>query len=128
MVVDSSALLAILFDEPERRMLNQKIAADTTRLISAATFVEAAIVVAVRLGEDGSRAFDLFVNKAALDILAVDANQAEIVRRAYSMYGRGAHPAALNFGDCFSYAAAKATGEALLFKGGDFALTDIAAC
>lgn len=125
MVLDTSALLAILFDEPERRAFNEKIAADPTRLLSAASLVETAIVIESRAGAAGGRDLDLFIHKAGLSIEAVDANQAEIARRAFRAYGKGRHPAGLDFGDCFAYALAKATGEALLCKGDDFAQTDL---
>ena len=128
MVIDSSALLAILFDEPERRSFNQMIEADPVRLLSAANFVEAALVVEARLGEAGGREFDLFIHRAEIEIVPVDADQAEIARRAYRRYGKGRHRAGLNFGDCFAYALAKTRGEPLLFKGEDFAATDVARC
>lgn len=128
MVIDSSALLAILFDEPERRTFNQTIEADPVRLLSAANFVEAALVVEARLGEAAGREFDLFIHRAEIDIIAVDADQAEIARRAYRRYGKGRHRAGLDFGDCFAYALAKTRGEPLLFKGDDFAATDVTRC
>jgi ribonuclease VapC len=127
MVIDSSALIAILMDEPERRAFNEKIEADPVRLLSAANFVEAAVIIETRLGEAGGREFDLFLYRAGIQVAPVDAEQAEIARRALAQYGRGRHPASLNFGGCFAYALAKARGEPLLFKGGDFTLTDIAA-
>ena len=125
MVIDSSALLAILFDEPERRSFNPMIEADPVRLLSAATFVETAQVIETRLGEPGGREFDLLLHRAAVEIVPVDADQAEIARRALRRFGRGRHPAGLNFGDSFAYALAKTRGEPLLFKGSDFALTDV---
>ena len=128
MVIDSSALLAILFDEPERRAFNQMIEADPVRLLSAANFVAAALVVEARLGEAAGREFDLFLHRAEIEIVPVDADQAEIARRAYRRYGKGRHRAGLNFGDCFAYALAKTRGEPLLFKGEDFAATDVARC
>jgi len=125
MVLDTSALAAILFDEPERRAFNEMVAGDATRLLSAASFVETAIVVESRFGEAGGRDLDLFLHRAEIDIVAVDADQAEIARRAFRNFGRGRHAAGLNFGDCFAYALAKATGEPLLFKGDGFSKTDI---
>ena len=125
MVLDTSALAAILFDEPERRAFNEKVAGDATRLLSAASFLETAIVVESRFGEAGGRDLDLSLHRAEIDIVAVDADQAEIARRAFRNFGRGRHAAGLNFGDCFAYALAKATGEPLLFKGDDFSKTDI---
>jgi len=114
MVLDTSALAAILFDEPERRAFNEMVAGDATRLLSAASFVETAIVVESRFGEAGGRDLDLFLHRAEIDIVAVDADQAEIARRAFRNFGRGRHAAGLNFGDCFAYALARASGEPLL--------------
>jgi ribonuclease VapC len=128
MVIDTSALIAILLDEPERRSVNEKIEADAVRLLSAASFVETALVIETRLGEAGGRELDLLIHRAEIEIVPVDADQAEIARRAFRRFGRGRHPAGLNFGDCFSYALAKASGEPLLFKGADFARTDIPGC
>lgn len=127
MVIDTSALIAILLDEPERRAFNEKIEADPRRLISAVSFVEASLVIETRVGEAGGRELDLFLHRAGVETVAVDGDQAEIARRAFRRYGRGRHPAGLNFGDCFAYALMKATGEPLLFKGDDFGRTDIVA-
>ncbi len=125
MVIDTSALVAILLDEPERRAFNERIEADRKRLVSAATVLETGIVLESRNGEAAGRELDLFLHRAKFQVLAVDADQAEIARAAFRKFGKGRHSAALNFGDCFSYAAAKATGEPLLFKGNDFGRTDI---
>jgi ribonuclease VapC len=125
MVIDTSALVAIFLNEPERRSFLADIIAAETRLISAATVLEAGIVLEARRGEDAGREFDLFVVRSNLQIVPVDAEQADLARAAWRRYGKGRHPAALNFGDCFSYALAKATGEPLLAKGTDFGLTDI---
>ena len=127
MVIDTSALVAILLDEPERRAFNEKIEADPRRLLSAVTFVETALVIEARVGEAGGRELDLFLHRANVETVPVDADQAEIARRAFRRYGRGRHPAGLNFGDCFAYALVKTTGEPLLFKGDDFGRTDIVA-
>ena len=128
MVIDSSALIAILCDEPERYDFNRKIEADSRRLISTATVLETSIVLENRYGEEAYRELDFFLLKAAIEIRPFDAEQLEIARRAYRQYGKGRHPASLNYGDCFSYALAKQTGEPLLFKGNDFAQTDIECC
>lgn len=127
MVIDTSAIIAILLDEPERRRFNEKIEADPTRLVSAASYVESALVIESRLGEAGGREFDLFLHRAVIEVVPVDGDQAEIARRAFRTYGRGRHRANLNIGDCFAYALGKATGEPLLFKGDDFGWTDILA-
>jgi ribonuclease VapC len=126
MVIDTSALAAIFFREPERQKFVDAILADGNRLVSAATIVETGIVVEGRQGEAAGREFDLFVVRTALHIVPFDAEQAELARYAWRKYGKGRHPAGLNYGDCFSYALAKATGEPLLAKGADFASTDIA--
>ncbi|MGD0758088.1 MAG: type II toxin-antitoxin system VapC family toxin [Candidatus Sulfotelmatobacter sp.] len=126
MIIDTSALVAIFLNEPERQSFLADIIAAETRLVSAATVLEAGIVLEARRGESAGREFDLFVLRANLQIVPVDAEQANLARSAWRKYGQGRHPAALNFGDCLSYALAKATGEPLLAKGTDFGLTDIA--
>jgi ribonuclease VapC len=126
MIIDTSALVAIFLNEPERQSFLADIIAAETRLVSAATVLEAGIVLEARRGESAGREFDLFVLRANLQIVPVDAEQANLARSAWRKYGQGRHPAALNFGDCLSYALAKATGEPLLAKGADFGLTDIA--
>lgn len=127
MVLDSSAVVAILFDEPERRAFSEAIEADPRRLISAASLLESALLVEARRGEIAGRELDLLIHRAAVVTTPVDADQAEIARRAWRRYGKGRHRAGLNFGDCFAYALAAASGEALLFKGADFAATDVVA-
>ena len=126
MVIDTSALIAILQDEPERRAFNDAIEAADRRAMSVASFVEASMVVETRFGPDGVRALDLFIAKAGIELVAVDADQAHVARTAFRVYGRRRHPAGLNFGDCFAYALARTLGEPLLFKGSDFSLTDVA--
>ncbi len=126
MIVDSSALLAILFAEPDAEPYARAIAAADSCRMSAATFVEVAIVVEAQTKHSGSRQFDAFFRRAGIVIEPVTEAQAHLARQAYTDFGKGAHPAGLNFGDCFSYALAKVTGEALLFKGEDFKKTDIA--
>lgn len=125
MVIDTSAIVAILEDEPERRAFNEAIEAADSRLMSAASFVEASIVIESRYGAAGLRELDLFVDQSAIKVVAFDAAQANMARLAYSRFGKGRHPAALNFGDCFAYALARVHGESLLFKGKDFSQTDI---
>ena len=125
MIVDTSALIAILQDEPQRRAFNEAIEAANSRAISAATLVEASIVLEARFGAEAVRDLDFLVSKAQFTIAPVDAAQALIAREAYRRFGKGRHPAGLNFGDCFSYALASAKGEPLLFKGEDFAQTDV---
>ncbi len=125
MVIDTSALAAIFFAEPERQAFLNAIAAAESRLISAATVLETGIVLEVRQGDSAGREFDLFLIRANLQIVPVDADQAEFARSAWRKYGKGRHRDALNFGDCFSYALAKSPGEQILAKGTDFGLTDI---
>lgn len=127
MVIDTSAIVAILNDEPERRAFNETIERAETCLMSAVSFVEASIVIESGRGYEGLRDFDLLVASAGIELVPVDADQAHVARQAFRQYGKGRHPAALNFGDCFSYALAKTTGLPLLFKGGDFSQTDIQA-
>lgn len=125
MVLDTSALLAILADEPERRAFNEAIEAADSRMMSAATFVEISIVTESRHGAEGLRDLDLFISRAAIQLVPVDAEQAHVACRAFSRFGKGRHPARLNYGDCFSYALATVIGEPLLYKGDDFGKTDV---
>ena len=127
MVIDTSALLAVLFDEPERRAFTQAIEAAEDRLLSAATFVETSMILESRHGAEGVRALDRLLTTANIDTVAVDWAQATAAREAFRQFGKGRHCAGLNFGDCFSYALAKCRGDSLLFKGNDFSQTDIAA-
>src|SRR5437868_14619293 len=127
MVIDTSAILAILFAEPEAKELADLIAKDSRRLLSAATTLELMIVVEAKKGEAGGRELDLFLHHSKIDIVPFDFEQAEIARQAWQIYGKGNHPASLNFGDCFAYALSKQSGEPLLFKGNDFNQTDIMA-
>jgi ribonuclease VapC len=127
MVIDTSAIVAIALNEAEAETFEQRIADAPARLISAATVLEAAMVIETRLGEPGGIELDLWLMKAGIEIVAVDAEQADQVRRAWRRFGKGRHPAGLNFGDCFSYALSVLTQEPLLFKGDDFSRTDIAA-
>jgi ribonuclease VapC len=125
MVVDTSALLAIFLAEPERKRFLELITRAETRSISAANMLETGIVLEARKGEAAGREFDLFLHHAKFDVVAADSEQMEIARLAWRKYGKGRHPAGLNFGDCFAYALAKATGEPILFKGDDFKQTDL---
>jgi ribonuclease VapC len=127
MVIDSSALVAILFGEPEAGGFVDAIAGAEPRLMSAANLLEAAIVVDNQLGPAAGRQLDRFVEQARIEIAPVTERQVRTARQAYLDYGRGNNPAKLNFGDCFAYALAKATREPLLFKGDDFEQTDIKA-
>src|SRR5688572_10195493 len=107
MVIDTSAIVAIFFGEPDAAVYRDCIAEDPVRLISAATFVEAAMVIEGRFGEAGGAELDLWSHKAGLEIVAVTPEHADQARRAWRRYGKGRDAAGLNFGDCFSYALAK---------------------
>jgi ribonuclease VapC len=126
MIVDTSALLAVLLSEPDAPRFAAALAgADVCRL-SAANFVEAAIVADSAARATSRPQLDAFIRRAGISIEPVTADQTHIARQAYFDYGKGRHPAGLNLGDCFAYALSKTSGEPLLFKGRDFARTDVA--
>ena len=126
MIIDTSALIAILRDEPDASFCATAIETASDRRISAANFLEAAVVIDGSRDPVASRRFDDLVREAQLVIEPVTESQVRIAREAYRDFGKGSgHPAQLNFGDCFAYALAKATGEPLLFKGNDFIHTDV---
>jgi ribonuclease VapC len=125
MVLDTSALMAILLGEPEARTLSEAIAGDPKRLLSAFSALETAIVIEAKRGEAGSRELDLLIHKAKIEIVPLNAEQSELARKAWRFYGKGHHAAGLNIGDCCSYALSKYSGEPLLFKGEDFSRTDV---
>ena len=128
MIVDSSALIAILSDEPEQALFNDALARADVCQMSAATFVEVSIVVEASRGYDGVRDLDLLIATAGIVVVPVDVEQAHVAREAYRQYGKGRQTGArLNYGDCFSYALARVTALPLLFKGEDFSQTDIEA-
>ena len=126
MVLDTSALLAMLLDEPDAEVFRAAVDEDEVRLASAATLLETAIVIEAKKGESGGRELDLLLHRAEVAVVAVDAEHVAEARRAWRRFGRGRHAAGLNFGDVFAYALARVSGEPLLFKGDDFAKTDIA--
>jgi ribonuclease VapC len=125
MVIDTSAVVAIVLNEAEAEVLERRIADDPVRLMSAATLLELAMVVESRLGQPGGAELDLWLHKAGIELVPVDAEQVDVARRAWRKFGKGRHQAGLNYGDCFSYALAATHGEPLLFKGNDFSRTDI---
>jgi ribonuclease VapC len=125
MVIDSSAIVAVLLNEKNAAQIAQAIEAASHRLLSAANLLEASIVIESRKGEAGGRELDLLLYRAAIEIVAVDQDQVETARIAWRRFGRGRHPAGLNYGDCFAYALAKSRGLPLLFQGDDFSQTDI---
>ena len=127
MIVDASALLAILLDEPDADEFNRAISDELEdMLISPVNFVEAAIR-ADKEGKETSKAFDEIMRVSGIKVAAVTIHQTRLAREAYARYGKGNHGAKLNLGDCFAYALAKARGEKLLFKGEDFRSTDVEA-
>jgi ribonuclease VapC len=125
MVLDTSALLAILQDEPERRAFNEAIESADRVSLSTASFVETSMIVESRLGADGLRALDLFLARARVALIPVDEEQAHLARNGFRSFGKGRHSAGLNFGDCFAYALSKSQSDPLLFKGNDFGRTDV---
>lgn len=127
MIIDSSAILAVLFNEPDAATYAAAIANASSCRISAANYVETAVVIEAQNPHTGSRQFDIFMRRAGITVEPVTEEQALLARQAYADFGKGRHPAGLNFGDCFSYALAKALREPLLFKGNDFSKTDVSA-
>ena len=127
MIIDSSALLAILKREPEAEAMSRGIAAASIRLISAGNLLEAGMVAEALRGEDGARDLDLLLFKLRIEVVPFTSRQADLARKAFRHFGKGLSKAGLNFGDCFAYALAKDTGEPLLYKGDDFSRTDIVA-
>jgi ribonuclease VapC len=128
MVIDSSSLVAVFLNEPERDRFLELILAAERKLVSAVTVVEAGIVLESRATHVAAREFDLFLHEAGVEIISVDAEQADRARMAFRKYGRGRHPAGLNFGDCFTHALASVTGEPVLAKGAEFERAGLAAC
>lgn len=127
MVIDTSAIVAILRGEPEAASLEMAIISDAIRLVPATCVLEARMVLVSRRGEHALAEIDLWLRKIGADIIAVDAELVDLATEAWLSYGKGRHPAALNFADCLSYALAKRADEALLFIGKDFSQTDIEA-
>ena len=125
MIIDSSALIAILMGEQEAARFSRAIAEDSRRYISTFSLLETGIVIEARKGESGGRELDLLIHRAQIETIPFTQDQYEAARKAWREYGRGNHPAGLNIGDCCSYALSRITGEPLLFKGEDFSKTDI---
>jgi len=126
-IVDTSAVLAILFHEPDAEHFATAIARASNPRMSAASLLEASIVLESRSGPAAGYELDAFIHEAGIELEAVTAEHAQAARRAWRRFGKGNHPAGLNFGDCFAYALAETTRRPLLFKGGDFDLTDVEA-
>ena len=127
MIIDSSAVLAVLYREPDAERYETAIATAQNCRMSVANVLETSIVVEGRGGAAAGHEFDAFLDRAGIALVPVMAEHIDTARLAWRRFGKGNHPAGLNFGDCFAYALAKTTGEPLLFKGDDFALTDIEA-
>jgi ribonuclease VapC len=127
MILDTSALIAILYREPEAEAFARRIYEAETCRMSVATWVELALVVESQIGPEGMRQAEVFLRRAGIVIEPLTVEQGELARQGFLDFGKGRHKAGLNYGDCFAYALAKATGEPLLFKGNDFAHTDIPA-
>lgn len=127
MVIDTSAIVAILRNEPEAGALERSLVVDPVRLIPATCVLEARMVLISRRGEHALAEIDLWISKIAADLIPVDAELVDLATEAWLTYGKGRHPAALNFVDCLSYALARRADEPLLFIGNDFSQTDIEA-
>ncbi len=125
MVIDTSAIVAVLWDEPERERFQSLIATAPRILVSAVTVFETSLVLQRDGGPASWPVLEQFLTTISAQIAGFAAEDLAFARRAFSQFGKGRHRAQLNFGDCFAYALAKSTGEPLLFKGGDFAHTDI---
>lgn len=125
MVIDTSAFVAIFLGEPERNSFLDLLLKAETRVVSSANAFETGILLEARRGEAAGREFDLFLVRANIEVVSVDAEQVEIARSAWRKYGKGRHAAGLNFGDCFAYSLAKFSGQKLLAKGNDFRSTDV---
>lgn len=125
MVIDTSAIVALLFDESDAELYEAAVAGADSACISTATVLECSLVMESRYGVVGASKLDTLLADQGIEIVPFDADQLTLARAAFRRFGRGRHPAALNYGDCFSYALAKVRGLPLLFKGADFAQTDI---
>jgi ribonuclease VapC len=126
MVIDSSAILAVLQQEAAAAAVSQALLKGEPRRLSAANFVEVSMVVEARHADAGIRELDNLLYRAQIEIVSVDETQARLAREAFRHFGKGRHKAGLNFGDCFAYALAKSLDEPLLCTGKDFCLTDLA--
>jgi ribonuclease VapC len=125
MVVDTSALVALILDEPEADRFRGLVADATSLKVSTVSVLEASLALEARISPDAGRELDLFLSATGFEIASFDEEQLRAARRAWRKYGKGNHPAGLNMGDCASYALSKVTGEPLLFKGNDFPQTDV---
>jgi ribonuclease VapC len=124
-VIDTSALVAILCNEPDAEVFEDALDRSERSLISAVSVLETSMVIENRFGENAGNELDLLIYKLPIEVRPADSDQLHWARRAFRIYGRGRHPAGLSFGDCFSYALAKSTGDSILFKGERFSQTDL---
>ena len=127
MVIDTSALIAVLLDEPEAERIVRAMSADATLLVSAFTVLEACTVLETRKGDVGAMSLDLFLQRGRIQQVPFSQRHGDAARAAWRKYGKGRHAAGLNLGDCVAYALARASDEPLLFKGKDFEKTDVVA-
>jgi len=125
MVIDASALIAILLGEQEAPRIASAIADDPKRVMSSFSLLEAGIVIEAKKGEAGGRDLDLLIHRCEIDVVNLTAEQSELALICWRRFGKGRHPASLNIGDCCSYALSKFSNEPLLFKGEDFSKTDL---
>ncbi|MCW5965018.1 MAG: type II toxin-antitoxin system VapC family toxin [Bryobacterales bacterium] len=125
MTIDTSAIVAILLDEPERVEFTHRIIQAPRRLLSAVSLLEIGMVLVSRRGDVADLEIEQFIHRLSLEIVGFDEQQCALARRAFRRYGKGRHPAGLNFGDCAAYALSRWSGEPLLYTGTDFASTDV---
>jgi ribonuclease VapC len=125
MIIDTSALLAVLLQESDAEKFSAAIAGAPRRLVSTVSFLETSIVIQARKGPPGGRELDLLLHRAGIEVVPFTAEQADVARQAWLQFGKGRHRASFNLGDCCSYALSRISGEALLFKGGDLSLSDV---
>jgi len=125
LIIDPSAIVAIIYGEPENEAFLSLISNSQTCLLSSPGYLELAIVLSTRYGNNGVEKLDLLLQELSISIVSFTSEQAKLATEAFLAFGKGHHPAKLNMGDCFSYALAKSTGYPLLFKGNDFSQTDI---
>ncbi len=125
MVIDTSAIIAILTAEPETNRLANAIATDPRKTMSSFSLLEAGIVIESRKGDSGARELDILLHRVNIEVIPLTLELVQLAQEAWRRFGKGRHPARLNIGDCCSYALAKYSGEPLLFKGNDFSQTDI---
>ncbi len=125
MIIDTSAILAVLFQEPEAAAMTAAMVEAPERTMAAPNFLEASMLLQARKGDEGVKSLDVLIARLRIDIAPFDEDMAHIARAAFKTYGKGRHEASLNFGDCIAFALAQSTGRSLLFKGRDFSQTNV---